>query len=137
MEERSQYLGKTGSAKVRGKSLELEVREGEKTEYKLSFVVCMTYIQSRILHFICNQITEKGQIWHLGEWREFILPSFLSIDPSALSFLFYNSWGQNKNKDFSFGNLNLIFHFCFPFQKLPKFWNLGSAPHPNPSDPNT
>lgn len=83
MEEKSQYLGKEGSAKVRGKSLELEVREDEKTEYKLSFVVCMTYI--------CNQIREKGQIWHLGEWREFILPLFILIDPSALSFLSYNS----------------------------------------------
>lgn len=59
MEEKSQYLGKAGSAKVRGKSLELEVREDEKTEYRLSFVVCMTYILSRILHFICNQIRKK------------------------------------------------------------------------------
>ena len=62
MEEKSQYLGKAGSAKVRGKSLELEVQEGEKTENRLSFVVCMTYIRSRILHFFCNQTTEKGQI---------------------------------------------------------------------------
>lgn len=60
MDEWSRYSGKAGSAKVRGRSLELEVRKVEKTEYKLSFVVCMTYIQTRIFHFICNQITEKG-----------------------------------------------------------------------------
>lgn len=99
MEEKRQYLGEAGCAKVRGKSLELEVKEDEKTEYKLSFVVCMTYILSRILHFICNQIRGKGQIWRLGEGREFILPLFVLIDPSALSFLSYNSWGQRQKQN--------------------------------------
>lgn len=63
MDNRNQYLGKAGSANVGGKCLNLEVREGGgKTEYKLSFIICITHIQSRILHFICNQITEKGEI---------------------------------------------------------------------------